>query len=203
MEKIIDVSSYQGNIDWKKVKNAGIGFAVLRAIVKSGKADVRFGENVRGCREAGVGFDVYKYCYARTVEASREEARKVVKLLREHGCGSEVTVWWDMEDASQRKLNRKLLTAIVKAAEEEIGTAGYTFGIYCNRDWYLNVLDNKAFACPFWVARYPSSKEMRIQDAADARYKPRFVQNLWGWQYTSSGKIPGIAGRVDLSELYV
>ena len=203
MEKFIDVSSYQGKIDWEKVKGAGIDFAILRATVKSGSADTRFVENVQGCREAGVGFDVYKYSYALTPETSRQEAQKVTELLRNNTCGAATTVWWDMEDNSQRKLKKSLLTAIIKAAQTEILDAGYTFGIYCNKDWYQNVLDTEAFDCPFWVARYPSTKEMPLAIDPDEKYKPDFVtQYLMGWQYTSKGRVPGISGNVDVNIYY-
>ena len=203
MRKAVDVSSYKGMIDWQAVKAAGIVHAVLRSVVKDGSADQRFAENAAGCKKAGMPFDIYKYSYALSEEESRKEAELVMKLLEKHDCPKTTCIWWDMEYDRQKALKRTSLMRILAVAKEEAEKAGYPFGVYCNKDWYENVLDSASLDCPVWLARYPSSQEMELSDNPDERYKPTFVsQVLWGWQYTSAGKVPGITGRVDLNILY-
>lgn len=195
MEKIIDVSDNQGVINWIKAR-ADVAFAILRSVRGSGKADYQFSNNVAGCRAAGIGFDVYKYSYGKTEAASITEAQQVVSLLQTHGCGGEVTVWWDMEDKSLRSIGKAQLSKNITAARRVIEAAGYTFGIYCNQDWYSNALDVEAFMdLPWWVARYG------INDG-EPHTAPDVWTDLWGWQYTSRGKVSGISGYVDMSILY-
>ena len=203
MEKIIDVSSCNGDVEWGIVSKY-VKFAILRATLKSGDNDTKFCENVKGCRAAGVGFDVYKYSYALTENASEKEAQRVVAALRDMECGSGVTVWWDLEDRTIRsKRNKQEITAQTLAAKKVILDAGYTFGVYCSKDWYLNVIDSAAMDERYWIARYPSTKKMYLPADPPERYRPTFCKNLVAWQYTSLGRIPGISGNVDFSILYV
>lgn len=199
--KGIDVSDNQGTINWQQVKEAGVEFAILRTVRRSGKADYEFSANVAGTRIAGIPVDVYKYTYAATIDQATLEAQQVVRLLQEHGI-TDCTVWWDLEDASVRKLGKKMITALTKAARTIIEASGYGFGIYCNLDWYNNVLEAGAFTCPFWVARYPNSRVMTLSARPDERYRPAVDGELFGWQYSSRGNIPGIRGNVDLNEIY-
>ncbi len=205
MQKAVDVSSYQGKIDWQAVKAAGVSHAILRSILQSGRVDSRFHENVRGCEAAGMPYSIYKYSYAMTTDASRQEAQKVITLLEQAGCPKSTVVWWDMEYNGQRTLSRSARMDIILVAQEIIEAAGYPFGVYCNMDWYKNVLDSAALDCPIWLARYPykQSREMQLAENPPESHKPTFVaQELWAWQYTSSGRVPGISGRVDLNIIY-
>ena len=97
-----------------------------------------------------------------------------------------------MEDKTLRQLGKEKLTALIKVAKVIIEAAGYEFGIYCNVDWYKNVLDPTAFSCRFWVARYPSKKEMQLEVTPNDKYKPQITQELFGWQYSSTGRVDGI-----------
>ena len=205
MQKAVDVSSYQGKIDWQAVKAAGVSHAILRSILQSGGVDSRFHENVRGCEAVGMPYSIYKYSYAMTTDASRQEAQKVITLLEQAGCPKSTVVWWDMEYNGQRTLSRSARMDIILVAQEIIEAAGYPFGVYCNMDWYKNVLDSAALDCPIWLARYPYQKtrEMQLAENPPESHKPTFVtQELWAWQYTSSGRVPGISGRVDLNIIY-
>ena len=198
----IDVSDNQGTIDWAAVKGAGAEFAILRSVRGSGKPDNRFTANVEGCRAAGIPFDVYKYTYATTVDKGRAEADKVVALLQQHGI-TDCTVWWDLEDASLRTLGKKTITAITKEVAAVIEAAGYNFGIYCNLDWYKNVIEAASFQYhPFWVARYPSNIQMTFSTRPDLSKAPVIEHELFGWQYSSKGSVSGIKGNVDLDEIY-
>lgn len=190
----IDVSRWQGDINWSKVAKAK-DFAIIRCTSgRSNALDSKYPANLRGALGQGLPIGVYRYGYATTVAAARAEAAAVLDAIDGYDmpCG----VWYDVEDASQRKLKGATLTAIIKAFCEAVTAGGYQAGIYCNQDWYDNVLDTGALAeYPFWVARYGSN---------DGRMhaKPNIDGALWGWQYTSKGKVSGISGNVDLDVMY-
>lgn len=196
MYKGIDVSEYNGTINWQQVKADGVEVAILRSVKKNGIIDGQFENNYAGCRSNGIAVGVYKYSYAKTANEAAKEANEVLELL--HNRALECKVWLDMEDISQRGLTTSALTSIIKAFRDVIINAGYEFGIYCNLDWYNNVLDIaeiSKFNSNWWIARYGKNT-----GAADYTYKPEMA-NI-GWQYTSAGTVPGINGNVDLNEYY-
>lgn len=96
MWKGIDVSDNQGTINWAQIPE-DVDFAVLRSVRRSGKADHQFATNLEGCRKHNIPVSVYKYTYAATQDAARQEAQQVVELLRSHHL-SGAMVWWDVED---------------------------------------------------------------------------------------------------------
>ena len=198
----IDVSKHQGVIDWSKVKKAGVEFAVIRATAIRDKVDSQFYNNIRGCEENDIPFDVYKYVYATTPAAAKEEIREVCELLRENDIFC--TVWYDIEDKTVRALGKDAITELVKAAEEVVSEYGFPFGIYCNKDWYNNVIDSSAFDNEFWIARYPSSAIVDFDDApAEDEVSMEIMQDLFGWQWSSKGRISGISGYVDMDVIYL
>ena len=190
----IDVSRWQGDIQWAKVAQSK-DFAIIRCTSgRSNALDSKFPANLRGALAQKLPVGVYRYGYATTVAAAKAEAAAVLDAIDGYDmpCG----VWYDVEDASQRKLKGATLTAIIKAFCEAITAGGYQVGIYCNQDWYDNVLDTDALAeYPFWVARYGSND-------GKMHTKPRIDGDLWGWQYTSRGRVSGISGNVDLDVMY-
>ena len=204
MWKGIDVSSNQGTIDWKKVKAAGCDFAILRSTVKSGKADSQFAANVVGCREQDIPFVEYKYTYALTPTQAVEEAKRVIDLLITHGIKTG-PIWWDVEDPSLRTLSRGVLTGIIQSAANTIIGSGFEFGIYTGKSFYEEkVFDTDAFTCPMWIARYPKNGYYALTDNPPAdQYKPAVTQPLFGWQYTSKGRVDGIGTVVDLNVCYI
>lgn len=201
--KGIDVSDNQGVIDWGKVKAAGCDFAILRSVRRSGKPDGRFAANVAGCQAHGIPFDVYKYTYATTPTAALEEARQVVALLLANGV--KCRVWWDVEDrAALHGLGSGVLTGLIQTARNCIEGAGFGFGIYTGLYVYKERwFDFGAFGCPYWVARYYNGyNAMQLGDLPDGGKKPDIGRDIAGWQYTSSGRVPGIDGNVDLNVRY-
>ena len=197
--KGIDVSDNQGVIAWDEVKAAGCGFAILRSVRRSGKADYQFEANVKGCREQNIPISVYKYTYATTENNSILEANQVIGLLKEYGL--ECIIWWDVEDRETlQPLGKKKLTACIQAAKKTVEEAGFCFGIYSgayvrSEGWF----DFDAFASvPMWGARYYNGyNPMQFDVAPDETKKPDLGRSLWGWQYTSTGSVPGISGNVD------
>ena len=203
MWKGIDVSDNQGVIDWEQAAAAGVQFAILRSVRRSGKADSQFASNLAGCRKYGIPMAVYKYTYATTAAEVREEARQVTELLQASGLTGTM-VWWDVEDRDTlQPLGTVRLTELIRTAQEEIGKAGYCFGIYTGLYVYREGwFDFGAFACPLWIARYPSSAQKKWDDEPSVRYKPSVGRAIWGWQWTSNGRIAGIRGAVDFNVCY-
>lgn len=190
----IDVSDNQGVIDWLKVKGAGVTFAILRSVRGSLKPDYRFEDNYAGCCKNGIKTGVYKYSYATTVSKAVEEAKAVLKLL--NGRKLDYPVYFDMEDKCQRSLGKAALTAIANAFLNTIREGGYLAEIYCNLDWYQNILDVKAIQTDgYWLARYGMNNGL-----AEERYRPGIGES--GWQYTSRGTVDGISGHVDMNYMY-
>lgn len=191
--KGIDVSAWQGKIDWEKVADYGMGFAILRITEAGNIVDKYFEANLTGCNKHKIPVGVYKYSYAMTIAEIQSEARKVVSVL--NGRKLQYPVWLDLEYNNQRSLGAENIHKMAEAFEKIITAAGYKFGIYCNVDWYMNVICSHLKKYDFWIARYPANDDGWLQE----RLRPDFGV---GWQYSSKAKIPGINGTVDRSVFY-
>lgn len=190
--KGIDVSSWQGKPDWAKVSNSGTKFAILRIHQKSG-IDESFEHNYKGCKSNGILIGGYKYSYALTSAQAIEEAENVISVLG--GRGLDFPVFYDLEWAQQRSLGKQAIENIAVAFLNRIKKAGYKVGIYCNLDWYNNVLSDALKQYDCWIARYPANDNGSVQE----RLRPTVGV---GWQYSSKGKVPGISGNVDMDVFY-
>ena len=190
--KGIDVSSYQGKPDWAKVAKAGYKFAILRIHQKSG-IDGSFEYNYKECKSNGILIGGYKYSYALTPAQAIDEAEDVIAAL--NGRGLDFPVFYDLEWSNQRKLGKQAVENIAVAFLTRIKKSGYKVGIYCNLDWYNNVLSDvlKQYDC--WIARYPASDNGSVQE----RLRPNVGV---GWQYSSKGNVDGINGNVDMDVFY-
>lgn len=189
----IDVSAWQGKIDWKTVADYGMGFAILRITEAGNVIDSYFEQNFSECRKYNIPVGAYKYSYAMTVAEIQSEAKKVVEVL--NGRKLQYPVWLDLEWNNQRSLGAEQIHKLAEAFEKIITAAGYKFGIYCNVDWYLNVICSHLKKYDFWIARYPALDNGTLQE----RLRPDFGV---GWQYSSKAKIPGISGTVDRNVFY-
>lgn len=191
--KGIDVSAWQGQIDWKTVSDYGMDFAILRITESGNVIDKYFERNYTECQKYNIPTGVYKYSYAMTIAEIQNEARKVVSVL--NGRELQYPVWLDLEYNSQRSLGAENIHKMAEAFEKIITAAGYKFGIYCNVDWYMNVICSHLKKYDFWIARYPANDDGWLQE----RLRPDFGV---GWQYSSKAKIPGIDGTVDRNVFY-
>ena len=185
----IDVSKWQKNIDWEKVKEAGIEFAIIRegyGKENPSQIDKRFEENYKGAKAAGIPVGVYHYSYADSVEDAKKEAQSCLKNIK--GKQLEYPVVFNIEDKEQLKLNNRQRTDICKAFCKEIENAGYYAMIYCNLNWWNNYLNkNELSQFDLWLAQW---------DVA----KPSVDCGIW--QKSEKGKINGISGNVDLNESF-
>jgi GH25 family lysozyme M1 (1,4-beta-N-acetylmuramidase) len=191
--KGIDVSAWQGQINWDTVADYGMGFVILRITEAGNVIDSCFEKNYSECQKHNIPTGVYKYSYAMTVSEIESEARKVVSVLA--GRKLQYPVWLDLEWNNQRTLGSESIHKLAEAFEKIITAAGYQFGIYCNVDWYLNVICSHLKKYDLWIARYPAADNGTLQE----RLRPGYGV---GWQYSSKAKIPGIPGTVDRNVFY-
>lgn len=190
--KGIDVSSYQGKPDWAKIAKTGYKFAILRIHQKTG-VDSSFEYNYKGCKSNGILIGGYKYSYALTPAQAIDEAEDVIAAL--NGRGLDFPVFYDLEWSNQRKLGKQAIENIAVAFLTRIKKAGYKVGIYCNLDWYNNVLSDALKKYDCWIARYPANDNGYVQE----RLRPTAGV---GWQYSSKGRVPGINGNIDMNVFY-
>lgn len=189
--KGIDVSAYQGTIDWEKVANYGMGFAILRITEKGNTVDKTFEQNYKGCIEHKIPVGVYKFSYAKTESEAQAEADSVINTM--NGRSLTLPVFIDLEWSTQKALGSANVESIALAFLKRIQSkSSYKVGIYCNADWYNNVLTDKLKNYDCWIARYPSNDNGEMQE----RLKPSYGI---GWQYSSKATIPGIPEKCDRS----
>lgn len=189
----VDVSSWQGNIDWKKVKADGKDFAIIRAGTTKGK-DTYFEENYKNATAAGLDVGCYMYTYATTVEEAEADADTLIKWLE--GKNFQYPVYCDMEDSVQlgAGMTTALRTEMILAFLKKLNDAGYYTGVYANANWFNNYLDEAALAQKHetWLAAWPDTKEPTKD----------YSSRCGLWQYTDQGKVDGINGNVDLDVAY-
>lgn len=189
----IDVSAWQRKIDWKKVADYGMDFAMIRITETGNVIDGYFEANYKGATKNKIPVGVYKYSYAMTITEIQSEARKVVSIL--NGRKLQYPVWLDLEYHNQRTLGAESIHKMADAFRKIVEAAGYKFGIYCNVNWYTNMICSHLKKYDFWIARYPASDNGTVVE----RLRPDFGV---GWQYSSKAVIPGISTKVDRSVFY-
>ena len=195
----VDVSEHQGQIQWAPVAEAGIQFAMVRLGYRGWgeegaiRADVRGLENLQGAADAGLRVGVYFFSQAISVEEAIEEAQFVLQLLDGRQLDLPVVFDWETvsaEDARTANVKRSTLNACALAFCREIENAGYEAMVYFNLElakWKLDLLAIQEAEFDFWLAMYSDSL--------------RYAYQVRMWQYTDSGSVPGIKGKVDM-DLY-
>lgn len=194
--KGIDVSRWNGKIDWKTVANYGMGFAILRITEKGNIVDSTFESNYKDCIENKIPVGVYKYSYATTIAQIEDEANVVIKTLNKRKL--DYPVFLDIEDKCQENLSDSLMMKMIEAFRAIIIKAGYKFGIYCGYSWYQYQLPEGAKKYDCWVARYPNNDTGELQE----RLRVPASSGAIGWQYSSKATIPGIPTKTDRSVFY-
>lgn len=191
--KGIDVSAFQGDIDWNKVKADGISFAILRAGYGkvASQVDAKFFQNYRNAKAAGVPVGAYWYSYAKTVEEAKLEAAACINTLK--GTQLEYPIYYDVEENSQYKLGKAQVSAIIKAFCTAMEAAGYWVGLYTNSAWYNSVIeDDIKTRYAIWIAHWGVSKP-----SISGQY------GLWQYNVGKNNPIRGIVGDVDLDYSYI
>ncbi len=193
----IDVSKWNGDIDWDKVKNAGVEFAIVRAgyrgsVTGSLVEDPYFAANMRGAAASGMPVGVYFFTQAVNEVEAVEEASAVLRLVREYEL--DYPIFIDTEGAGGNGradgLDVAARTQVCEAFCRTIENAGYEAGVYGSRNWYNNRLEtSKLENYCIWLAEY--------------RSEPIYQGYYQIWQYTSKGSIDGISGNVDMNISYL
>lgn len=186
--KGIDVSEHNGNIDWERVKNTDVNYAILRCGYGddfSFQDDKKWNDNVSKCEEVGMPYGVYIYSYATSVEQAQSEAQHVLRLVNGHNLS--YPIYLDLEEESVRKsVSKEEIAQIAKTFCDIIQSRGYKVGIYANTDWFNTYLTNSQFDNYIkWVAQY--------------NYECEYQGIYTMWQCTSKGRVDGITGDVDLN----
>lgn len=198
----IDVSYWQGTIDWNKVAASGIKFAMVR--VQHGKdIDTKYKINLKEADRAGISTGAYVYSTATNVEEAKAEAYSIVNALK--GYNITYPVAYDLEsERYQGNLSNRTRTDMVLAFKKIIEANGYKFVLYVNKNWLENKLNyNELKGIDVWFARYRDYNLSfdNPNDKGDNKIKfPSDMVTMW--QYTSEGKVPGISGNVDLDVSY-
>ena len=191
----IDVSKYQGNIDWGAVAASGINFAIIRVGYRGSSSgalvqDPYFKKNISGATKAGIKVGLYFFTQAVNEAEAVEEASMAMSLAS----GYKVTypIFIDTESASGGRANglsKSARTAVVKAFCQTVRNGGYKAGVYASKSWYANQLNASALnGYCIWVAQYNSS----------CTYSGKYDM----WQYSSKGSVSGIKGNVDMNISY-
>ena len=188
ISKGIDVSEWQGDIDWNKVKNTDVEFAIIRCGFAGDYTkydDKKFQRNVSECQRLGIPFGIYLYSYAETVEDAKSEAAHVLRLL--NGMQLSYPVFYDLEENNvMATVSKSTIANIAKTFVNTVESKGYSCGIYANLYWFNNFLTDSYFdTVTKWVAQYNT----------ECTYTKPFSM----WQATSSGYVNGIQGNVDIN----
>ena len=177
----IDVSKYQGNINWAAVAQSGVSFAFIKVGSTKSGLDPYFAANVQGAQAAGIRTGVYIYSYATSVEAAAAEAQMVLQWIEPYNINFPVA--FDIEDSVQKGLDANTCTAMANTFCSIIAAAGYTPMLYTYTNFYKYHFTS-ALAYDKWIAQYSDHNDIAG----------------WAiWQYSSSGSVPGISGRVDMN----
>lgn len=185
MRKGIDISYYQDNVDYSKLKEQGIEFAIIRCGYgkDAGQKDSMFETHYKGLKDVGIKVGCYLYSYCNNVNNAILEAENCLNMIK--GKEFELPVFYDLEDKTTKALGKESITQIAKIFCERIEKEGYKAGIYANLDWFRNYIDVKQLEKYYiWLAQW--------SEKHTADFKVDF------WQYSSKGQILGITGNCDL-----
>lgn len=195
---VIDVSGWQGDIDWAKAKADGVEGAIIRLGYGEGNnADKKAQRNISECKRLGIPFGIYWYSYADTPSLAKEEGADVVAKLKQFGVNPSdlaYPVYYDLEkwtwEGHQPPTDPNVYNNIVNNWYSALQSAGYkNLGVYSYTSYLQGPLKHAdIYAKTTWVAQYGARMGF-----------DSFPTNSRGWQYTSSGKVNGISGNVDMN----
>ncbi len=190
----IDVSKWQGKIDWEKAKSS-IDFAIIRLGFGADYLDEYAKRNISELNRLGIPYGVYWFSYAWTVGMAKAEAKKAIAFLKQLNAKLSYPVYFDWEYDSRKRaakngvnVNNELLRNMATAFCEEVEAAGYYAGIYANPDYIQNYFGEEIFKrFDLWLAHVVKTQS----------------RDVHMWQYSFTGRIPGISGDVDLNRCMV
>ena len=188
----IDISHWQGNIDFKEVKKAGIEFVFIRVGSQKGIdgayfIDKKFKENIEGFNKQNIPVGIYYYSYAKTKKDAKKEAKWVIKQIKKYDVDLPVVFDWENFSSYQEfNLSFYSLTEVAKTFLSEIEKAGYKGMLYSSKYYLEEIWYETKY--PIWLAHYTE------QTNYQGKYKV--------WQLCSNGKVPGVNELVDIDIMY-
>lgn len=188
--KGIDVSKYQKNVDYGKVKKSGIDFVLIRAGYGKyiSQKDSEFEKHYKNAKDAGLKVGAYWYSYANSVDEAKEEAKICLQAIK--GKTFEYPIYFDLEEQDQFAKGKSFCDSIVKAFCNELEKAGYWAGLYISRSpLQTHISSDVAKRYALWIAEYSD--------------KCKYDGDYGIWQYSSKGKISGVSGNVDCDYCYI
>lgn len=184
----IDVSSWNGTINWPKVKAAGVDFAILQ-IGWGTKLDSAFLANAQGCLDNDIPFGISLYSTATNQAQAAAEAQFIIDTLNANGLSCDLPIWMDMEDPSQKDLSDSERLATVRGFCDTIEAAGFQPGLYAFLSWFNDYFTDAYYeTLPKWISQVNG--------------KNTYTGGTWMWQYSWEGQVPGISGDVNCNYYY-
>ncbi len=192
----IDVSKWNGNIDWNAVKNSGVSYAIIRCGYRGSSTgalieDPKFRSNIKGAKAAGLKVGVYFFSQAVNEVEAVEEASMALSLAS--GYGLNYPIFLDVESSGGRGdgISKETRTAVCKAFCSTVQNSGVSAGIYANKTWFTEKINTGSLTgYKIWLAQYAST--------------PTYTATRYDmWQYSSKGKVSGINGNVDMNISYL
>ena len=192
----IDVSKWNGNIDWKAVKNSGVSYVIIRCGYRGSTTgalieDPKFKSNIQGAQNAGLKVGVYFFTQAVNEVEAVEEASMALSLIR--GYNITYPVFLDVEASHGRgdTIDAATRTKVCRAFCQTIQNSGYKAGIYANKTWFTSYMDAPSLTgYKIWLAQYAAT--------------PTYTKTRYDmWQYSSKGSVAGIGGNVDMNISYM
>ena len=184
----VDISEFQQNIDFNKMKNDGIKAVIIRAGYgrETSQKDNMFESHFRNAKNANLKIGVYWYSYADSVNDAEKEARACLECIK--GKSLDMPVYYDLEDYSMIKLGKTKLTAIAERFCETIKKSNYRAGVYANLNWFNNCLDYDELKRKYsiWLAQYNSVNELSCDI----------------WQNSSTGRVSGYGKNIDTNIIF-
>lgn len=191
----IDVSHYQGEIDWHEVAKDDKKFAILKCQyeAQSHRKDEFFERNYEEAGAEGIARGVYVYVARASMADPEADAKSLLKHL--NGRKLEYGIWLDLEDKTVEAKGKDYIRDLTYIYAGIFKKAGYYFGIYCNKDWYFRLIhDDLKRDFDFWIARYPSNDTGIYNNTSSLKPSKYAV----AWQYSSKGFVPGVKTRCDM-----
>ena len=191
----IDVSKWNGNINWTAVKNSGVSFVIIRCGYRGSSTgvmveDPKFKTNIKGATDAGLKVGIYFFSQAITDVEAVEEASMTIGLIKNYKIS--YPVFLDVEDSGGRgdRIDSNTRTAVIKAYCETLKNSGYTAGVYANKSWLSGKMNVGSLSSyKIWLAQYNT--------------QPTYSGKYDMWQYSSKGSVSGINGNTDMNLSYL
>lgn len=194
--KGIDVSKWDGEINWKKVKESGVDFAIIRAGYGQTNADPTFKKNIEGAYKNNIIVGVYWFSYAYTNEQAHAEAKKCMETIKQYKNIILLPVFFDFEydsmdyaNSNKVRLNKEDVSRLTNIFCSDMQKYGYKSGIYTNLDYANRYFNDKILSeYDVWIAQWTTR----------CTYKNKYII----WQYSAKGRVPGISTFVDMNYYY-